>query len=111
MNQPTFRFTPKQHNEVNSIVVEFDYPVELMAVSDVMESLLLGFADNLLRYKGILSIKNEPKRLLFQGFNAYIVLIGIAIGQRMSRVTVFWCLLGLIYQKMKYAKIRTTPDE
>ncbi|EPN1381333.1 GTPase [Providencia stuartii] len=67
VNQPTFRFTPKQHNEVNSIVVEFDYAVELMAVSDVMESLLLGFADNLLRYKGILSIKNESKRLLFQG--------------------------------------------
>ncbi|MEQ4669509.1 MULTISPECIES: GTPase [Providencia] len=64
---PTFRFTPKQSNEVGSIVVEFDYPVELMAVSQVMEELLLGFADNLLRYKGILSIKDEPKRLLFQG--------------------------------------------
>ncbi|ELX8379463.1 GTPase [Providencia vermicola] len=67
VNQPTFRFTPKQQNEVESIVVEFDYPVELMAVSQVMEELLLGFADNLLRYKGILSIKDEPKRLLFQG--------------------------------------------
>ena len=32
-----------------------------------MEDLLLGFADNLLRYKGILSIIDEPKRLLFQG--------------------------------------------
>ncbi|MEQ4692019.1 GTPase [Providencia manganoxydans] len=67
VSQPTFRFTPKQSNEVGSIVVEFDYPVELMAVSQVMEKLLLGFADNLLRYKGILSIKDEPKRLLFQG--------------------------------------------
>lgn len=67
VTQPTFRFTPKQSNEVGSIVVEFDYPVELMAVSQVMEELLLGFADNLLRYKGILSIKDEPKRLLFQG--------------------------------------------
>lgn len=67
VSQPTFRFTPKQSNEVGSIVVEFDYPVELMAVSQVMEELLLGFADNLLRYKGILSIKDEPKRLLFQG--------------------------------------------
>lgn len=67
INQPTFRFAPKQQNDVSSIVVEFDYPVELVSVSDVMEGLLLSFADNLLRYKGILSIKDEPKRLLFQG--------------------------------------------
>lgn len=67
VNKPVFRFAPKQQNEVESIVVEFDYPVELMEVSQVMEDLLLGFADNLLRYKGILSIKDEPKRLLFQG--------------------------------------------
>ncbi|MDL9983553.1 GTPase [Providencia rettgeri] len=67
VKQPTFRFAPKQQNEVGSIVLEFNYPVELMAVSQVMEDLLLGFADNLLRYKGILSIIGEPKRLLFQG--------------------------------------------
>ncbi|HEM6857057.1 TPA: GTPase [Providencia rettgeri] len=67
VKQPTFRFAPKQQNEVGSIVLEFNYPVELMAVSQVMEDLLLGFADNLLRYKGILSIMGEPKRLLFQG--------------------------------------------
>ncbi|EMT6577217.1 MULTISPECIES: GTPase [Providencia] len=67
VKQPTFRFVPKQQNEVGSIVLEFNYPVELMAVSQVMEDLLLGFADNLLRYKGILSIMDEPKRLLFQG--------------------------------------------
>ncbi|HBO22575.1 MAG TPA: GTPase [Providencia sp.] len=67
VKQPIFRFAPKQQNEVESIVVEFDYPVELMAISQVMEDLLLSFADNLLRYKGILSIKDEPKRLLFQG--------------------------------------------
>ena len=67
VKQPTFRFVPKQQNEVGSIVVEFDYPVELVKVSQVMEDLLLSFADNLLRYKGILSISDEPKRLLFQG--------------------------------------------
>ncbi|EKT54241.1 GTPase [Providencia sneebia] len=67
VSQPKFRFTPEKQNEVSSIVVKFDYPVELMEVSQVMEDLLLGFADNLLRYKGILSIKDESKRLLFQG--------------------------------------------
>ncbi len=65
--KPSFRFMPKQQNEVQSIVVNLDYPIDLMAASEVMESLLLTFADNLLRYKGILSITNEPRRLLFQG--------------------------------------------
>lgn len=67
ISQPKLRFVPKQQNEVQSIVVELDYPVELMAVSQVMEELLLSFADNLLRYKGILSIVDQPCRLLFQG--------------------------------------------
>ncbi|UNH26705.1 GTPase [Moellerella wisconsensis] len=67
ISHPKLRFVPKQQNEVQSIVVELDYPVELMAVSQVMEELLLSFADNLLRYKGILSIVDQPCRLLFQG--------------------------------------------
>ncbi|MBD2783419.1 GTPase [Xenorhabdus sp. DI] len=67
VSPPVFRFMPKQSNSVQSIVVNLSYPVELSAVSDLMEELLLGFADNLLRYKGILAIKEEPRRLLFQG--------------------------------------------
>lgn len=64
---PLFHFQPKKQDDINSIVLNFDYPVELQEVSDVMEMLLLSFADNLLRYKGILNIKNQPNRLLFQG--------------------------------------------
>ncbi len=67
VKQPLFRFQPEKQDDIQSIVLNFDYPVELQAVSDVMESLLLSFADNLLRYKGILNIKDSPNRLLFQG--------------------------------------------
>ncbi|HGN1761027.1 TPA: GTPase [Proteus mirabilis] len=67
IKQPLFRFQPEKQDDIQSIVLNFDYPVELQAVSDVMESLLLSFADNLLRYKGILNIKDSPNRLLFQG--------------------------------------------
>ena len=62
-----FHFIPQQQNQISSIVVEFDYPVVLAEVSDVMEGLLLSFADTLLRYKGMLWIAGEPRRLLFQG--------------------------------------------
>ncbi len=64
---PLFRRIPQPQNNIQSIVVYHEHPLELMQVSDVMEGLLLKFADNLLRYKGILSIKDEPRRLLFQG--------------------------------------------
>ncbi|KLU15710.1 MULTISPECIES: GTPase [Xenorhabdus] len=67
VSAPIFQFVPKQQNSVQSIVINLAYPVELPEVSNLMEALLLSFADNLLRYKGILAIKEEPRRLLFQG--------------------------------------------
>ncbi|CAI0994633.1 GTPase [Serratia grimesii] len=64
---PLFRRIPQAQNNIGSIVVYHDQPLELMQISEVMEGLLLEYADSLLRYKGILSIKDEPRRLLFQG--------------------------------------------
>lgn len=64
---PIFRRIPQPQNNIQSIVIYHDQPVELMQISEVMENLLVKFADNLLRYKGILLIKDEPRRLLFQG--------------------------------------------
>lgn len=64
---PLFRRIPQPQNNIRSIVVYHDQPLELMQISEVMEGLLLEYADSLLRYKGILSIKDEPRRLLFQG--------------------------------------------
>ncbi|MFD3240438.1 GTPase [Rahnella perminowiae] len=61
-----YRVAPEQ-NAVSSIVVELDYPVALTAISKVMEELLASFADNLMRYKGMLWIADQPCRLLFQG--------------------------------------------
>ena len=51
---PRFHFIADKQNDVSSIVVELDYPVDISAVSRVMENLLLSFADKLLRYKGML---------------------------------------------------------
>jgi len=65
--KPRFHFMADKQNDVSSIVVELDYPVDISDVSRVMENLLLSFADKLLRYKGMLWIDGEPNRLLFQG--------------------------------------------
>ncbi|MFU0910966.1 GTPase [Kluyvera intermedia] len=66
-SKPRFHFMADKQNDVSSIVVELDYPVDISDVSRVMENLLLDFADKLLRYKGMLWIDSEPNRLLFQG--------------------------------------------
>ncbi|MGC6386055.1 GTPase [Ewingella sp. S1.OA.A_B6] len=65
--KPRFQRITQPENSISSIVVEFGYPVALPAVSAVMENLLSSFADNLLRYKGMLWIEDQPCRLLFQG--------------------------------------------
>lgn len=65
--RPLFHRIAPEHGAVSSIVVELEYPVALSAVSAVMEELLSSFADNLMRYKGMLWIENQPCRLLFQG--------------------------------------------
>ncbi|EHM51664.1 CobW/P47K protein [Yokenella regensburgei ATCC 43003] len=64
---PRFHFMADKQNDVSSIVVELNYPVDISDVSRVMENLLLSFAEKLLRYKGMLWIDGEPNRLLFQG--------------------------------------------
>lgn len=67
VSTPTFKFIPSTPNNVNSLVIELNTPVELANISALMESLLLQFADQLLRYKGLLAIKDEERRLVFQG--------------------------------------------
>ncbi|WP_336293435.1 GTPase [Cronobacter dublinensis] len=64
---PRFHFAAPTQTDITSVVVNFDYPVALDAISSVMEGLLLRFNERLLRYKGMLFIENEPRRLLFQG--------------------------------------------
>ncbi|MBJ3814167.1 GTPase [Shimwellia pseudoproteus] len=66
-SKPRFHFVASQPTDISSIVVELDYPVDLSGVSRVMEQLLLDFSDSLLRYKGMLWITDQPRRLLFQG--------------------------------------------
>ncbi|HEY0208995.1 GTPase [Acerihabitans sp.] len=65
--RPRFRPLIAGQNAIRSIVVELARPLALQQVSDIMEHLLATYADNLLRYKGILAIEGDPRRLLFQG--------------------------------------------
>lgn len=65
--KPVFRFMSSTQNAIQSIVVYLDQLVELSKLSKMMETLLCHYADNLLRYKGILAIKHQPCRLIFQG--------------------------------------------
>lgn len=52
---------------IASLLLEAPDPLDLDAVSAFVDQLIAGHANDLLRYKGILSIENEPRRLIFQG--------------------------------------------
>ena len=69
INTPIFSpvVSTQQTANIHSIVVRLNKPVDLLAVSDFMEQLLLNYGDQILRYKGMLSIKEDDRRLLFQG--------------------------------------------
>ncbi len=64
-SQPRFHFIADKQNDVSSIVVELDYPVDISEVSRVMENLLLESADKLLRYKG--QLPEDEIRAAFVG--------------------------------------------
>ncbi len=100
---PRFHFVAEKQNDVSSIVVELDYPVDISEVSRVMENLLLSFAEQLMRYKGMLWIDGEPNRLLFRACSASTAPTGIARGA-MKRRTARWCLSAFSCRKRKFAR-------
>lgn len=64
----------------------------------VMENLLLTFAEQLMRYKGMLWIDGEPNRLLFQGVQRLYSADWDRPWGVDSR-TVHWCLSASICRK------------
>lgn len=98
--KPRFHFIADKQNDISSIVVELDYPVNISDVSVVMENLLLESAEKLLRYKGMLWIEGEPNRLLFQASSACTAPTGTARGATNNR-TACWCLSALTCRKTR----------
>lgn len=54
-------------DRIGSLLLEAASPLDLDAVSAFVDALIEEHANDLLRYKGILSIEGEPRRLIFQG--------------------------------------------
>ncbi|HEX8545245.1 MAG TPA: GTPase [Pseudomonas sp.] len=60
---------PAAHSvdRISSLVLRSDKPLDLDKLSEFMNELLEEHGPQLLRYKGVLSIVNEPRRMVFQG--------------------------------------------
>ncbi|WP_434135688.1 GTPase [Pseudomonas luteola] len=58
--------TQKPDN-ITSLALKAERPLDIDRVSRFMEGVLERHGSNLLRYKGILDISGEPRKLLFQG--------------------------------------------
>lgn len=101
--KPRFHFIADKQNDISSIVVELDYPVDISEVSRVMENLLLESADKLLRYKGMLWIDGEPNRLLFQGVQRLYSADWDRPWGDESRIA-RWCLSGFSCRRMRFGR-------
>lgn len=58
---------PTHDDEIAAVLLEHDAPLDLDRVSRFMQELLEAHGDELLRYKGILSVADAARRLVFQG--------------------------------------------
>jgi len=54
-------------DRIATLVLRRERPLELNRISDFMEGLLERHGDALLRYKGVLAVAGEPRRMVFQG--------------------------------------------
>ncbi|MDI2089910.1 GTP-binding protein [Commensalibacter oyaizuii] len=70
-SKPTLSFKIDDHEDhkvdVRSFTITRYDPFEINAISSLMERILTTFNQQLLRYKGILYIKNHSEKLLLQG--------------------------------------------
>ncbi|MCD5971558.1 GTPase [Pseudomonas quasicaspiana] len=54
-------------DRISSLVLRTDAPLDIDKLSEFMNELLEDHGPQLLRYKGVLNIAGEPKRMVFQG--------------------------------------------
>lgn len=54
-------------DRISSLVLRSDHPLDLDKLSEFMNELLEDHGTQLLRYKGVLNIAGEPRRMVFQG--------------------------------------------
>ncbi|SDI06062.1 GTPase [Pseudomonas panipatensis] len=54
-------------DRIATLVLRSDKPLDVERLSEFMDDLLQWHGNSLLRYKGVLNIANEPRRLVFQG--------------------------------------------
>ena len=57
----------KSSDRISTLVLTSDKPLDLDRLSGFMETLLEEHGNSLLRYKGVLSIAGEDRRMVFQG--------------------------------------------
>ncbi|PWB35433.1 GTPase [Pseudomonas sp. SDI] len=58
---------PATPDRISSLVLRTDVALDIDRLSDFMNELLEAHGKQLLRYKGVLNIAGEPRRLVFQG--------------------------------------------
>jgi G3E family GTPase len=82
---PTF-LEEKSHehsDDVGSFVIKTDTPLDVKKIDRFISSLINLYGQDMLRYKGILNIQGEPRRVIFQGVH---MMAGFDFGQEWGDV-------------------------
>ena len=65
--KPVLRPVLQHADRISTLVLRTDTPLDIDRLSDFMNALLESHGKQLLRYKGVLNIAGEERRLVFQG--------------------------------------------
>ncbi|GGL96843.1 GTP-binding protein [Pseudomonas asuensis] len=65
--RPLMAGRTEKPDNITSLALKAERPLDIDRISRFMEGVLERHGSNLLRYKGILNIVDEPRKLLFQG--------------------------------------------
>lgn len=63
--EPSFRTA--RGDEISSLLLEHPGEVDLDRIGAFVQDLIDRYGDNLLRYKGVLAVPEQPQKLIFQG--------------------------------------------
>jgi G3E family GTPase len=102
--KPDQPFISKAHaDEIGALLLEHDGEIDLDRVGAFIQDMLDRHGDDLLRYKGVLAIPDQPNRLVFQGVHR---LAGFDYGAEWDQAEARRSRIVLIGRQLPEAELR-----
>ena len=100
--------TPSWSDDIVSTVLQYEGAVDLERIGAFVEQLIDAHGNDLLRYKGILAIEDDPRRLIFQGVHR---ITGYDYGREWQAHEQPSCTIVLIGRRLDFPTIRAQFEQ